>query len=629
MAKVAPAIPWWQRLGHHFSGAGRIAATLGPLPPSPPPRQRVVAGLPPPVKPQSARRRPSRDEAPALEASLLPPIVLPPLAAALTAVPAPTACPTTLGTAGDLSGVGGTSGSLGHTAAVVVVEVPQSLSPLQQSSLSRSGRSSPRPANALARHPLEVMAIDEGIEANIELASLPHGTVIVRSQLDYRMRRQKELAEPDSVQQKCTLDGLKQRQVLWRRKHDALLRRKRQQIQRFRHTDSRKSTRSRTKDSDELRDFVKNVALQRIDSQSPTGESRQSTRKSELDSERQTEMQHCTSDSSLGSSDEDVVPTPRSATNRGSNRLSVPGSQEFGGSTPSSRRTTKAVTHTGSLSPRSRTATQNSLPGRRQSQEHGSENSPPRQSQVASHRQNSPPRFGARRASAPAAPSPVPSGAKAKTDTQFDFLMTLARKHNLRLDEVRMKYDQFRSFDINGDLVLTQKEFENVVRDMCGLPADEAIPSHLLSSAWRASDTDNDGVISFEEFLLWCNSVQYTEEMMCPDPEERKLREMARQLGLSVSDIEQLKTKFDKVDTDRKGSIDEDAWKLIVCELARLEPSDFTNKRWRRYWMDATPGNNAGFISLVAFIMWWTSVSEEMEAIGEQGNRRRSKDALF
>lgn len=191
---------------------------------------------------------------------------------------------------------------------------------------------------------------------------------------------------------------------------------------------------------------------------------------------------------------------------------------------------------------------------------------------------------------------------KTKEEVSFDLVVPLARKHNLRVDEVKKKWEQFHMFDSNGDIELSHQEFQHVVRVLCGIPDEEPIPSHLFSACWTASDLDGDGAINFEEFLLWSNGVQYTEEMMVPDPQERLMRRIAREYDMDVVAVERIKAIFDKFDPDTKG-VEEQGFKDLVCELLHTTVQDFSDNRLKRHWREVNP--TGGLLSFKDFAVWW------------------------
>jgi len=206
---------------------------------------------------------------------------------------------------------------------------------------------------------------------------------------------------------------------------------------------------------------------------------------------------------------------------------------------------------------------------------------------------------------------------RSKQDISFDLIVPLARKHNLRVDEVKKKWEQFHMFDSDGDIVLSAEEFQKVVRVLAGIPDDEHLPAHLFSAAWSAGDTDRDGSINFEEFLLWSNGVQYSEEMMVPDPEERLMRRIARENDMDIVAVERIKAIFDRFDLDKSKAIEEQEFKDLVCELLRTSTQDFSENRLKRYWREVNPAG--GTLAFKEFAIWWSQtfgMKEQPDLLG-------------
>jgi len=572
MAQLVVAQPWWQRLGHHFSGARDMSSspcysswTLA-SPSAPPQRPRHAAGLAPvkfpssakvPRSPKSARRLLSGDiAAPAVPAAppqwkvpmpLEPVTELPPLLE--LEVPLPETAPEFL------------SLTLGR---------------------SRSGWSREvSPSRSPPRHPLEIMAFDEVMEANIELAALPGCNVIVRSQLDAAMQKQRELSKSGSSKNIKTLDLLKDRQVAWRRKHDALVHRKKLQAARFRSggktsspqkkkcdeilEEANDSERVFSDDKSSLSDTTENEALSRIGSKPLVG-GNTSPRADSL--------------SSFGGvdSDDEEVKRPQPPTTQTPSLAQGQRASAASNSNSSSRRTSMALSRRGS--------------GENLGQASGKPRRASTVKLLTSIRGRSP------------IPSEEPV-AKKEEVMPFESMMALARKHDLRVGEVKKKWEQFHLYDANGDISLSLQEFNCLVRGLCGIADDLPIPSHLVSKSWKEADGDGDGVISFEEFLAWSCGVQYCEEMMVPDPEERLVRKIARETGIDLVDVERVKAPFDKYDVEKIG-LEEKDFNLLICELLQSDLEDYGEKRMRGHWQQVC-NRRGGKVDFAKFAVWWNS----------------------
>merc|ERR1712151_1263147 len=137
------------------------------------------------------------------------------------------------------------------------------------------------------------------------------------------------------------------------------------------------------------------------------------------------------------------------------------------------------------------------------------------------------------------------------TVVHFDSAVSLAKKHKLPVQEVRKRQEEFQEFNLDEAGELGLEEFKEVVRRYCGIDAGGEIPNHLLNTQWAAIDTDQSGAVSFEEFLVWSVGTEWSEERLVLDSTERYLRQVARDLGISIADVERIKTVFDKFDEDK------------------------------------------------------------------------------
>eukprot|EP00930_Biecheleria_cincta_P036726 TRINITY_DN25170_c0_g1_i3.p1 TRINITY_DN25170_c0_g1~~TRINITY_DN25170_c0_g1_i3.p1 ORF type:complete len:527 (+),score=100.14 TRINITY_DN25170_c0_g1_i3:69-1649(+) len=199
------------------------------------------------------------------------------------------------------------------------------------------------------------------------------------------------------------------------------------------------------------------------------------------------------------------------------------------------------------------------------------------------------------------------STAGSTTTGAFDLCMLLARKHNIPLAEVRKQLEEFRELDVDDSGQLSKEEFEAALRKRCIIDPDHPLPDHLMIRQWAIIDTDNSGMVDFEEFLLWSLGAMWKEELLVSDLGERRLRQLARAHNLQVNDIEFLQRLFNRFDEDRSNSIEKDEFKNAIVELKCVkDPEHVSQKLLDRYWTEADV-NQDGSLSFEEFVAWYLS----------------------
>eukprot|EP00930_Biecheleria_cincta_P026089 TRINITY_DN1844_c0_g1_i8.p1 TRINITY_DN1844_c0_g1~~TRINITY_DN1844_c0_g1_i8.p1 ORF type:complete len:669 (-),score=184.44 TRINITY_DN1844_c0_g1_i8:244-2250(-) len=188
--------------------------------------------------------------------------------------------------------------------------------------------------------------------------------------------------------------------------------------------------------------------------------------------------------------------------------------------------------------------------------------------------------------------------------TTFDVCMSVADKYKVPLKVVQQTLREFHELDVDGNGVLTLDEFEAALRKTTHVGPDEDLPEHLILKTWESIDSNKDNSVDFHEYFLWTLQAGWKEEVLVNDKQERQLRELAREYGVSVVDVEKLKRVFDKFDVDKSGTIDKDEFKAVICSLMKAEDaSQVSHSMLNRYWKEAD-GNNDGLLELQEFMVW-------------------------
>merc|ERR1719230_945955 len=102
---------------------------------------------------------------------------------------------------------------------------------------------------------------------------------------------------------------------------------------------------------------------------------------------------------------------------------------------------------------------------------------------------------------------------------------------------------------------MTPEQFKNACCNIAGIENLKDLGEEFLNSALKTADLDNSGVIEFDEFLQFFQTFSFSEEFSLKS-DERVLRSIARNHGLSYQDADAYKAEFDKVDEDKSGLIE-------------------------------------------------------------------------
>jgi len=189
--------------------------------------------------------------------------------------------------------------------------------------------------------------------------------------------------------------------------------------------------------------------------------------------------------------------------------------------------------------------------------------------------------------------------------TSFEAALGLAKKHGIPLNDIRVTLQEYRSLDVDGSDSLTMEEFEGAIRKRCNLQPDEPVPESLVVATHQQADSDGDGTVCFEEFLLWSRQCNFVEEMAVTSPEDRHVRKLAREHGLTLIHVEQLMVEFRKFDLDGSGFIEWEEFLKVLCNLLEVkEATDISEAKVRRYWTEAD-ADSAGRLSFSDFVKWY------------------------
>eukprot|EP00931_Biecheleriopsis_adriatica_P061579 TRINITY_DN37030_c0_g1_i1.p1 TRINITY_DN37030_c0_g1~~TRINITY_DN37030_c0_g1_i1.p1 ORF type:complete len:496 (+),score=114.05 TRINITY_DN37030_c0_g1_i1:25-1488(+) len=193
--------------------------------------------------------------------------------------------------------------------------------------------------------------------------------------------------------------------------------------------------------------------------------------------------------------------------------------------------------------------------------------------------------------------------------TIFKVCSYLANEHMVPLVEVKRVYDEFMRLDIDKNGLLSKDEFAQVVREKCMLAPGEEIPAHLLLKQWKSLDGDGSGDVDFKEFFAWQLQTGWKEEMLIPDRGDREFRLFAKEVGVDLPVLENLRALFDSVDADKSGDIDKHEFISLLLKVLKLKDRELLSpQKLARYWREVDFDQD-GSISFEEFVKWWLARS--------------------
>jgi len=192
------------------------------------------------------------------------------------------------------------------------------------------------------------------------------------------------------------------------------------------------------------------------------------------------------------------------------------------------------------------------------------------------------------------------------------FVLSGYNKHQLQrlyaFGDVQMKFceDTFKSVDVDESGYLSFEEFQQLVnmiqQEESGKPS-----SHMkaqLTDWWFSVDHATENQLSFAEFVNWYASHAFDETLWLSS-DNLFTRLIAKGLGVSLLDVERMKVKFDKFDTDCSGSIEFDEFDHLLRDILQVPNNlHLSPDRVRFFWGDINPDGDEG-IDFVEFLTWY------------------------
>jgi Ca2+-binding EF-hand superfamily protein len=197
-------------------------------------------------------------------------------------------------------------------------------------------------------------------------------------------------------------------------------------------------------------------------------------------------------------------------------------------------------------------------------------------------------------------------------------LVHVAEENGSKVSEVVMVKNVFDSFDYDGSGQLGRKEFESAVVRLLELQRFENTSNEDLQDRmkaitewhWTEADQDGNGTIMFPEFLKWYSSHSFDEGYLLSE-EDRTVRKLARQYGISPNYVESIKKSFEAFDKDKSSQIDMSEFNLVLHKALKVPGHvELPESRVKYFWQELDT-DCSGACEFPEFLAWWLRYFEE------------------
>eukprot|EP00403_Amphidinium_massartii_P012284 CAMPEP_0178408122 /NCGR_PEP_ID=MMETSP0689_2-20121128/19777_1 /TAXON_ID=160604 /ORGANISM="Amphidinium massartii, Strain CS-259" /LENGTH=743 /DNA_ID=CAMNT_0020029209 /DNA_START=79 /DNA_END=2308 /DNA_ORIENTATION=- len=168
-------------------------------------------------------------------------------------------------------------------------------------------------------------------------------------------------------------------------------------------------------------------------------------------------------------------------------------------------------------------------------------------------------------------------------------VLLAAHEAKLPLQDVRAMFFAFKAADVAEEGGLDFDSFVDVTTQVLKGRFDNVDPENVINGCKRIWDSTNKNPMSridFNEFFSWYAAHCFREDWSLT-MEQRRFRDLAQELGVSIELMERVKWDFDKQDSDGSGQIDISEFKGILYKILRVPHGvELPFARVRHFWKE-------------------------------------------
>ena len=197
---------------------------------------------------------------------------------------------------------------------------------------------------------------------------------------------------------------------------------------------------------------------------------------------------------------------------------------------------------------------------------------------------------------------------KTTKNSLFYTCMELSKQYLVPLEEVKKILDEFKQIDVSGDMLISQEEFEaSALQNMGWSGPHEDIPQEVkdrIKKYFQEMDKDANEYIDFEEYFDWALKHQWAEEFLARDEKDLENRQLARQAGIPLFEVENYRQMFDEFDTDGSAEISQAEFVYVIMQIMDVKDArDIPAPILNRYWQEVD-ADGSGEVSFREFLEW-------------------------
>ncbi|CAE8725185.1 unnamed protein product [Polarella glacialis] len=195
-------------------------------------------------------------------------------------------------------------------------------------------------------------------------------------------------------------------------------------------------------------------------------------------------------------------------------------------------------------------------------------------------------------------------------------------------DITESSISQGKPFRVSELGSMSVQSFGKALLHICTCKTFEELPEGFLSTAVTSCDTDHSGNIDVREFMHFYFKFSFTEEANST-PDERERRLLARNSGISYTEVEKYRVQFQIVDDDGSGQIEYPEFATLVKKLTKLpKGQEIPDGRMRKLWVDANPQRLEG-LDFSAFVLFCSTFfvdgQDPLQSFYSNAAKRKSK----